>query len=183
MIRIAKDKKQFATVSLACLIAAGAVFLSGCDAERTGDGRSSSVQGVATRPIRDDEAARKAFEQVNEERKKRGMIPLVRRTDLDAAAYAHARDLLRMNRLNHVSSDGRHLEDRLERLNWIWAGENLARNKGFPSPSAEAVRGWIASPKHYENMFRPDFRQTGMAAIHDPASGFTYFVQVFIIPA
>lgn len=175
--------RRMAAVFCAGLLVASAAFLGGCDEGRIGDGRSSSVKGVATRPVRDDEAARKAFELVNEERKKRGMAPLVRRTELDAAAYAHARDLLNMNRLSHVSSDGRHLENRLERLNWIWAGENLARNKGFPSPPAEAVRGWVASPKHYENMFRPDFRQTGMAAIRDPASGFIYFVQVFTTPA
>ena len=112
----------------------------------------------------------------------RGMQPLTRRPDLDTVAYAHARDLIRMNELNHVSSDGRKLENRLDRLDWEWAGENLARNKGYEYPAREAVKGWIASPKHFENMFRPDFSETGVAALYDPDSGFTYFVQVFIIP-
>lgn len=180
---IRNGKTGFVAGAAVCLLIAGCLFLAGCAGGGGTGGRSSSVKGVATRPVRDEEAARKAYELVNEERRKRGMAPLGRRTDLDAVAYAHARDLLRMNRLSHVSSDGRLLENRLDRQSWIWAGENLARNKGFTSPPAEAVRGWIASPKHNENMFRPDFRQTGMAAIQDPGSGFVYFVQVFIVPA
>ncbi len=178
--RGAATNRSPATLLFAALAAAAAV-LAGCDAPSQ-SGRSSGVMGVTAKPTRNESAAREAFNLVNRERTARGMPPLTRRADLDAAAYAHARDLIRMNRLSHVSSDGRRLENRLARLDWVWAGENLARNKGFSSPATEAVRGWIASPKHYENMFRPDFSQTGLAAIQDPDSGFTYFVQVFIIP-
>ncbi|MCC8107803.1 MAG: CAP domain-containing protein [Planctomycetes bacterium] len=145
--------------------------------------QDSAVKGVAVKPVRSNRDAEEAHRLVNDQRARRGMQPLMRRADLDAVAYAHARDLMRMNRLSHMSSDGRQLEDRLARLDWEWAGENLARNKGFASPAAEAVKGWIASPKHYENMFRPDYSQTGMAALYDPDGGFTYFVQIFIIPA
>ncbi len=144
--------------------------------------RSSSVKGVSVTPVRSDRSAREAFRLVNDERARRGMRTLSRRADLDAVATAHARDLMRMNRLSHSSSDGRQLENRLSRLDWEWAGENLARNKGYDSPAREAVKGWIESPKHYENMFRADFSETGMAALYDPESGFTYFVQVFITP-
>ncbi len=170
---------------LAAVLAASTALLPGCVQSGNGSGsvgRSSGVMGVTAKPSRNETAAREAFNLVNRERTTRGMAPLTRRADLDNVAYSHARDLARMNRLNHTSSDGRRLENRLARLDWIWAGENLARNKGFASPAAEAVRGWIASPKHYENMFRPDFSQTGLAAVDDPDTGFTYFVQVFIIP-
>lgn len=166
---------RFATAAM-CLL-----FLAGCQ-EQTPEPRSSSVKGVAVTPQQTENAAVEAFHLVNEERIRRGLVPLQRRRDLDAVAYAHALDLLGMNKLSHISSNGRHLEDRLASQQWVWAGENLARNKGFESPAAEAVRGWIASPRHYENMFRPNFSQAGMASIFDPDTGFTYFVQVFIIP-
>ena len=173
-----RGRHLVAGMALLCLFA-----ISGCgDPEDTDPKPASSVKGVAVKPMRAEEAATSAFLLVNNERMGRGMPPLDRRADLDAVAYAHARDLLRMDKLSHVSSDGRHLENRLAKLDWIWAGENLARNKGFDAPSKEAVRGWINSPKHYENMFRSDFSQTGMAALYDPNSGFTYFVQVFILP-
>ncbi len=178
-------------ISLLPFQAAGAavllmVLVSGCvdtRPETRAAVRDSSVKGVVVTPVRADNAAQQTFALVNDERLRRGMLPLTRRRDLDTVAMAHARDLLRMNKLSHVSSDGRKLEHRMARLSWVRAGENLARNKGFDSPPAEAVRGWIHSPKHYENMFRPDFSETGMAALYDPDSGFTYFVQVFVVPA
>ena len=167
----------------AILIAGMALFAPGCYFSSGDSERDSSVQGIAVKPVQKNRDAAEAFRLVNEERAKRGMQTLNRRGDLDAAAYAHARDLIRMNQLSHVSSDGSQLENRLADLDWEWAGENLARNKGFDSPAREAVTGWIASPKHYENMFRADYSQAGMAALYDPDTGFTYFVQIFIIPA
>lgn len=158
-------------------------FFAGCGMPGETATRDSDVRGVSVRPERAERDAQEAYRLVNDERARRGMQTLRRRADLDAVAYTHARDLMRMNRLDHTSSDGRQLEHRLAKLDWEWAGENLARNKGYASPAAEAVQGWIASPRHYENMFRPDYSQTGMAALYDPDSGFTYFVQVFIIPA
>lgn len=144
--------------------------------------RTASVRGASVKPLKNSKEAQIAFRMVNAERAGRGMPPLKHRGDLDDVAYAHARDLLRMNKLSHISSDGRKLENRLANLDWEWAGENLARNKGFDSPAAEAVKGWIASPQHFENMFRADFTEGGMAALYDPESGFTYLVQIFITP-
>lgn len=177
MRKIFHRRHFFAALFALCAAAA----LSGCGTARE-EGRSSSVKGASFKPIRDENSARSAYRLVNDERARRGMQTLTRNQDLDAVAYAHARDLLRMNKLSHTSSDGRQLENRLARLDWEWAGENLARNKGYEFPAQEAVQGWIASPRHYENMFRSDFSQCGVAALYDPDSGFTYFVQVFIIP-
>ncbi len=172
-------------LAMACLLALAGCLDDGAarGASRAQAGRDSAVKGVSARAVPSARAAREAFGLVNAERARRGMRTLARRADLDAVAAAHGRDLMRMNRLSHTSADGRQLENRLERLDWEWAGENLARNKGYDSPAREAVKGWINSPKHYENMFRPDFTETGMAALYDAESGFTYFVQVFITPA
>lgn len=174
-----------AALRLAGLCLLALPLLAGClpGGRTEGEVRSSSVKGIAIRPTRADGDAGLAYTLVNEERARRGMMMLLRRNDLDNVAMAHARDLMRMNRLSHTSSDGGNLERRLGSVNWIRAGENLARNKGFDSPATEAVRGWIASPQHYENMFRADYTHTGMAALYDPSTGFTYFVQVFIRPA
>jgi uncharacterized protein YkwD len=176
--------KNILWLAVACLtlLSPGCVLDDSAQNGGSGERRNSSVKGVSVKPVQSSRAAGEAFRLVNDERARRGARTLTRRPDLDAVAHAHARDLMRMNRLSHVSSDGRQLENRLARLDWEWAGENLARNKGYDSPAREAVKGWINSPKHYENMFRADFTQTGMAALYDPASGFTYFVQVFITP-
>lgn len=173
----------FVALALSAAVA-GATCASGCfqDGGLTGD-RDSAVKGAAKKAVPSPRDAQEAYRLVNEERAKRGMRKLLRKQELDQVAIAHARDLMGMNQLSHISSDGSKLENRLAKLDWEWAGENLARNKGFDSPAKEAVKGWIASPKHFENMFRADFTQTGMAALYDPDTGFTYFVQIFIIPA
>lgn len=163
------------------VLAAACLFLAGCAQSDVQSASASAYRGRG--PVVAEGAAHDAFRLVNEERVRRGLLPLERRARIDAVALEHCRDLLAMNRLSHVSSDGRKLENRLGSVNWVRAGENLARNKGFESPPDEAVRGWIASPRHYENMFRSDFSQTGMAALYDPESGFTYIVQVFVVPA
>ena len=162
------------------LLAAAFFVLAGCSG--TAGSRASSVKGVSARLLQDDTAAYEAYRLVNEERRIRGLPDLVRRSDLDAVATRHARDQLRMGRLSHTGSNGSRLENRLSSLDWIWAGENLARNKGYDFPTKEAVRGWIDSPRHRDNMFRPDFTHTGVASIRDADTGFTYFVQIFIIP-
>ncbi|MDR0361975.1 MAG: CAP domain-containing protein [Planctomycetota bacterium] len=176
------DARHMAYRVWTALIAAAAclMFLSGCPQLRE---RISSVGGMSSRPIPNRDESDKAFRAVNRERIRVGLLPLARRADLDEVAYQHARDLAEMDRLSHISSDGRQLEHRLVGLDWVWAGENLARNKGFDNPTIEAVRGWIESPRHRDNMFRPDFSQTGVAALFDPSDGFTYLVQVFIIPS
>ncbi|MCC8189099.1 MAG: CAP domain-containing protein [Planctomycetes bacterium] len=176
------DRDDTSLVLPALLLVCLAVGILGGCGGGTGPTASSSVQGASSKSFRDEASARDIFTRVNEERATRGMRPLTRRPELDAVAQTHAQDLIRMNRLSHTSSDGRKLENRLENLEWEWAGENLARNKGFDTPAKEAVKGWIGSPKHFENMFRPDFSHTGIAALYDADSQFTYFVQIFTVP-
>lgn len=175
---------SYPSVAALFLAVASTLFVGGCfySDDPVYRPQDSGVMGVAVQPTQNNQEAAAAFRYVNDERARRGMQTLRRRTDLDQVAYTHARDLIGMNRLSHTSSDSRQLEHRLARLEWEWAGENLARNKGYESPAREAVKGWIASPKHFENMFRPDYSESGMAALYDPATGFTYFVQIFIIP-
>jgi uncharacterized protein YkwD len=124
----------------------------------------------------------RTFLAVNNERVRCGVPPLARDRGLDQVASQHARDLAKMNTLSHTGQRGQGLEKRLEHLEWVWAAENLARNKGFEDSGAEAVRGWLASPRHAENMLRTDFTTSGMAVLRDGESGFVYFVQVFIVP-
>ena len=177
----------------ACLgLAACLLLLPGCppyaDVAASSWSRSETgdVSGGRSREIRrlppDEREAGRVFAAVNLERMRHGLTMLTRSRDLDAVAYRHALDLVAMGRLSHSSSDGRQLEHRLAHLNWVWASENLARNKGFENPTAEAVSGWLMSPRHRVNMLRPDVSQTGIAVVRDPNSRFTYIAQMFMIP-
>ncbi len=177
------SKAAYFTLIIACFCL---FFPSGCFPDSQGNEpqspRSAVKPAISVRARVDEREAARAFDAVNAQRLAADLTPLVRRRELDDAAYQHALDLVRMGQLSHVSSNGALLEQRLGHLRWIWAGENLARNAGFDDPVAEAVRGWLNSPLHRANMLRPDFSLSGMAAVREPVYGFIYFVQVFIVP-
>lgn len=179
-LQAAETRRDRRWTGLLMALSACLLFAAGCLGQPRGG--PAWEQRPAVRPIPEDFVAARAFDAVNSERLNHGLTPLTRRRDLDEASRLHAVDLVRMGRLNHISSDGRRLENRLGHIAWIWAGENLARNKGFEDPVAEAVRGWLNSPRHRDNMLRPDFTHTGLASVQDPETGFIYIVQVFILP-
>ena len=67
--------------------------------------------------------------------------------------------------LSHGSSPG----------GFAWWGENVA--SGYSSTSA-VVNGWMNSPKHRENIMRPQFTMMGACSM-DAAGGTRYWVQQF----
>lgn len=84
--------------------------------------------------------------------------------------------------LAHQDHLGRGLKERLmssPQLAFQRAGENLARNKGFSNPVAEAVDGWINSPGHRANILEARFTETGVGIAED-SKGMLYFTQIFL---
>jgi len=119
---------------------------------------------------------------VNAEREKEGLCALVSCHGARKAAWDHCRDMAMHDRLDHTGTDGRIVGGRLDRrrVDWIEAGENVARNKGYDSPIGEAVRAWMASPEHRKNILSSRFTETGVAISRSPVSGAYYFTQVFV---
>lgn len=126
---------------------------------------------------------------VNDERRKNGLPPLELRGDLRQVASEHNVHMIAReqrgdsNAFDHRDGRGRMVEDRLEAANvdWAMAGENLARNRNFPDPVDEAVRGWLASPDHRRNMMNARFEETGIAVHRSISSNTYYFTQVFVL--
>jgi uncharacterized protein YkwD len=58
------------------------------------------------------------------------------------------------------------------------AAENVAFNSGFSDPASEAVRGWLNSTGHRENI-EGDFDITGIGVVKGP-TGTYYFTQIFV---
>lgn len=61
---------------------------------------------------------------------------------------------------------------------WQKFGENLAYSKGYTDPVGIAVKGWIESPGHRQNM-EGDFETTGIGIAQND-QGEYYFTQLFI---
>jgi len=120
---------------------------------------------------------------VNRERAKTGLPPLRLNRLLRETARQHTHDMARHGFLDHRGSDGLLVEDRLRRrrIEWIEAAENVARNKGYADPVAEAMRAWMISPEHRHNILSPRFAETGIAVCRSKRDEAYYFTQVFAL--
>jgi uncharacterized protein YkwD len=108
--------------------------------------------------------------------------PLRANAQLQAAAQAHAHDMLEHNFFAHQGYDGSSPAQRVAATGYRFTivGENIASG---PSSVQEAVDGWIASPGHCENLMDPRFTQSGVAyAASTSGPARIYWVQEFAAP-
>lgn len=100
--------------------------------------------------------------QINTERAKRGLDPVVDNDELIKLANYKCNDLITRNYYAHRDPDGKMI--------WDFApegfkyGENLATSY---FDSTAVVQAWVASPKHLENIVDPMFTQIGHATCYD----------------
>lgn len=98
----------------------------------------------------------------NIERQKQGLPSLIQNPQLSRAALQKAEDMFAKNYWAHNSPDGKTpwYFIREAGYNYTYAGENLAR--GFETAD-EAVKAWMASPKHRANVLSGNFNEVGFA--------------------
>lgn len=97
---------------------------------------------------------------------------------LYSAAFAHSRDMARRNYFEHRSPEGRTVGERAAASHYKFrlVGENLA---GGDRDVASAVRGWLDSPSHCENLMNPKFVDVAVACVGRPGSQWgTYWTMV-----
>ncbi|MCX7564793.1 CAP domain-containing protein [Sulfitobacter sp. F26169L] len=106
-----------------------------------------------------------AHQQINAIRAKADMPPLARNAQLDAAAFAHAKDMAANNFMGHKGSDGSTVGQRVRRAGYGWCslGENVSQ--GYASESS-AIDGWRRSPGHYRNLVKRKVNEFGMAHVN-----------------
>lgn len=107
--------------------------------------------------------AAQVAELTNAERADAGCNPLETDRRLTAAAQGHAEDMSRNGYFDHVSRDGRGVDDRISAQGHPSpGGENIARGQ---QSAAEVVAAWMASPGHRRNILDCDFTAIGVG--HD----------------
>jgi uncharacterized protein YkwD len=119
---------------------------------------------------------------VNAERKKRGLQPLKHNEALSKIARSYSRRMSKEDFFSHYDPAGKSVSDRVKsaKISYRMVGENLAMNYNVPDPIRTAVKGWLESPGHRENMLRKDFSETGLGIWKE---GKTYhFTQMFLRP-
>lgn len=135
---------------------------------------TTAVKGLV---LTDEE--QRLVDLTNQERAKEELRPLKPHPFLMRAARQHAENMARQQILEH-DLDGKTPSDRVKLAGYRFRrlGENVARG---PRTAEAAVRGWMSSEGHRENILRPEFTEIGVGVARD-ATGKPYYVQVFACP-
>jgi uncharacterized protein YkwD len=109
--------------------------------------------------------------QINTVRRQHGLTPLRLNLRLRAAADAHSSAMAAGGFFTHESADGRafwkrvaHFYPQGSRRYWS-VGENLLWSTPDVDP-AGAVRLWMNSPPHRQNLLTSRWREVGLSAVH-----------------
>ena len=123
---------------------------------------------------------RELLERINRERDRIHLAPLRPDPKLDAAAQAHAEDMLARSYFGHNSPEGNTVLERSKQAGYRphYSGENLAEGQ---DSFDQVVAGWMASPVHREHILSPVFSDLGSGlAIGENKRGHQIlWVQVF----
>jgi uncharacterized protein YkwD len=119
------------------------------------------------------------IDSTNAERKKANLKPLAANALLMKAARLHAANMAKQDKLDHVL-DKKNPADRVKDTGYRYfaTGENIAWN---PATPADAVKGWMDSPPHKENILNNKYTEIGVALAKNE-KGEIYWVQVFGTP-
>ena len=164
-----------------CLHAAGAVLAviaTACGGATTApDGVTTTA--AATEAVTPTGVAASIVDLTNQERATAGVGMLQANARLMQAAQLQADQVARLGQLEHVLPAATYPrpEDRLAVAGYTWRayGENLASGQRTP---AEAMRDWMQSTGHRENILNPVFTEIGIGYAIG-AGGRPYYVQVF----
>ncbi|HEX8734690.1 MAG TPA: CAP domain-containing protein [Pyrinomonadaceae bacterium] len=153
-------------------------FASGVSAQR----RVYTASANARVSANADADEREIFDLINQERSKKGLGELNWDADLSRLARAYSQKMARENFFSHYDGVGKAVDDRAKEMRikgWSKIGENLFFCEGYDNPNALAVRGWMKSPSHRDNILDPDYTDSGIG-IAVATSGRIYVTQVFI---
>ena len=110
-----------------------------------------------------DEQANTMVCLVNYARRKRGLQPVATVAFLNQSALAKAKRIVRCLDFNHdACGEAPEAEVRVLGYRGSW-GENLFISGGPYGAPRPSLDGWLNSPEHRENLFRPEWRTQGIA--------------------
>ncbi|OGC70077.1 hypothetical protein A2415_00570 [candidate division WWE3 bacterium RIFOXYC1_FULL_39_7] len=121
--------------------------------------------------------------ETNKKREELGLNDLRINPVLSEAARQKAEHMFQNNYWAHVAPDGTEPWDFIlgEGYDYVYAGENLAKNFGN---SDDVVEAWYNSPTHRENLLNGHYSEIGFAVVDGVLDGYetTLVVQMFGAP-
>lgn len=122
------------------------------------------------------------FALVNRERARSNLSGLVWDAELAALARSYSQKMADESFFGHIDGDNRSVVERAENFGlryWRKIGENLFFSQGYDRFDAVAVRGWMNSPSHRENILDRRFNASGIGVARAPG-GKIYVTQIFM---
>lgn len=137
--------------------------------------RQPKIMARSTAPLRDIE--QDIIQQINQHRANRNLPALHWDSSLAQQARLHSQEMA--NKQVPFGHGGfRHRVEVLQ-MPYRHAAENVAYNSGYRNPAAQAVEGWLNSPKHRKNI-EGEFNLTGIGVSRGP-KGEYYLTQMFVL--
>jgi uncharacterized protein YkwD len=157
------------------------VFILACASSPISVNKKSAVKSTAALSTHFQQQFLLAINQVRSKARKCGQRfypaapALSLSKNLNQAAYQHSRDMYENQFLEHTSSNGDTLVERMQNVNYAWraVAENIAHNQKSIS---QVIEDWLTSPGHCGNIMSSDYTQTGVAQVNK------YWTQVYAAP-
>jgi uncharacterized protein YkwD len=122
------------------------------------------------------------FDMVNEQRRRNSLNALEWNEELAQVARDYSRKMARGNFFDHYDPDGESVVERAKNArvkNWSKIGENLFYCENIDEFSRIAVKGWMKSPTHKENILDHEWNYSGIG-VYVGRGNRVYVTQVFI---
>jgi uncharacterized protein YkwD len=171
--------KRYLSVLLSAVLLVVGVFMMP-DMSRIEAARVTA--GAAPEGNSFDNEERKIFELINKERRKYDLHPLDWSSELADLARSYSKQMARENFFSHYDPRGNSVAERAKAMKikrWHKIGENLFMCDGYEKFTNLAIKGWMNSPSHRENILEIDYNATGIGVARS-SNGAIFVTQVFL---
>lgn len=121
------------------------------------------------------------FSLINRERSRSGLGALDWNPDLAQLARDYSHTMARQGFFDHIDRQGNSVVERARHARirgWQKIGENLFECEPTGELASLAIRGWMHSPTHRDNILDPEWRATGIGIAY-ASNGDIFVTEVF----
>jgi len=147
------------------------------------NGNVTVVSSAAPSASRILDLEQQVFGMINQKRAEINLPPLAWSEEVAKVARVHSENMAKLKFFSHQGLDGKMVNDRADEIGltkWTALGENIAYNRGFKNPLECAVKNWMESTGHRENLLSNRWKESAIG-IAVTADGTYYFTQVFLV--
>ncbi len=144
--------------------------------------QNSRLEIGGSRELNKANNERYILDLINGQRAKYSLGSLRWNSSLSDLARSYSKKMARERFFSHYDNDGKSLAERASEMKitkWRLIGENLFMCEGYDQFAQLAVKGWMKSPGHRQNILENRFNETGIG-IAKSRDGTIYITQVFM---